>query len=36
MYADFWDWLHYHPIWILSLFISYAYYLASTEEVKHY
>lgn len=32
-YADFWEWLRLHPIWILGFVFSYLYYLATTEEV---
>ena len=33
-YKDFWDWLfNWHPVWLLSLFIAYIYYLVTTEEV---
>ena len=34
-YRDFWEWLMagWHPIWIITLFFGYAYYLATTAEV---
>ena len=35
-YDDFWDWLRLHPLWIISLFFAYYFYLISTEDVKRY
>ncbi len=35
VYEDFWDWLRtdWHPLWLISLFFAYVYYLLSTEEI---
>ena len=33
LYDDFWDWLRWHPIWIIGLLFGYAYYLVTTEEI---
>jgi len=34
-YNDYWDWLltGWHPVWLMSLFFGYLYYLMTTEEV---
>ncbi len=32
-YENFWDWLSFHPLWIISLLFAYAVYLATTEEL---
>jgi hypothetical protein len=33
IYENFWDWLNWHPFWIIALIFAYVYYLATTEEV---
>jgi hypothetical protein len=36
MYDDFWDWLRtgLHPIWVITLFFAYLYYLMTTKEIQ--
>jgi len=34
IYENFWDWLLYHPLWILSPFFGYAYFLGSTDPIN--
>lgn len=34
LYADFWDWLFRHPIWVINIVLGYAAYIATTEEVN--
>ncbi len=33
VYADFSDWLRWHPVWIIGLLFAYAYYRVTTEEI---
>ena len=34
IYENFWDWLQYHPIWMIIAVLGYAYYLGSTEAIN--
>jgi hypothetical protein len=33
IYESFWDWLLYHPIWMLNVLFGYAYFLGFTEAI---
>lgn len=33
VYEDFWEWLSWHPFWMINLVFAYFYYLQTTIEV---